>query len=102
MKEYTDIIIIKGDWTVGNHGSYPKVLSVNPNKEKSFGVSEGWGHGFGGGVFTLQDLINKKFVNVFDREESKDIFKQLMMAYRSNIDSKEFAEKLLNQINTNV
>jgi hypothetical protein len=98
MKEYTDIIIIKGDWIGGNHGSYPKVLSVNPSKEKSFGVSEGWGHGFGGGVFTLQDLIIKKFVNVFNRDESQDIYEQSMMAYRSNIDSKEFAEKTFKSV----
>ena len=97
MNTYTDIVVVKGDWQGGHHGSYPKVLSVCLDSEEPFGVSEGWGHGLGGGFFTLKDLVEKKFIEIFNREESKAVYLDVITAYRQGFDQKQLACQLIEE-----
>ncbi len=97
MNEYIDIVVIRGEWQGGHHGTHPKVLSVNPESEEPFGVSEGWGHGLGGGNFSLKDLIEKKFIEIFDTSESSGVYLELVEGYRKGSDQRALAKKLLVQ-----
>jgi hypothetical protein len=97
MNTYTDIVVIKGSWKGGQHGSYPKILSVSLDSERPFGVSEGWGHGLGGSSFTLKDLVEKKFIEIFNREESKAVYLGVITAYSLGVDQKQLASQLIKE-----
>ena|GEM_PF-6743636 len=97
MNTYTDIVVVNGDWKGGHHGSYPKVLSVCLDSERPFGVSEGWGHGLGGSSFTLKDLVEEKFSEIFNREESKAVYLEIITAYKQGVDQKQLASQLIEE-----
>ncbi len=95
MVQYFDILVIDGDWNGGHHGSYPKILSVNPDLESSFSISEGWGHGLGGASFTLKEMVDGGFVEIFNRSESQEIYDILIQANRSSKCGRKLASELL-------
>lgn len=97
MNIYTDIVVVKGDWKGGHNGSYPKVLSVCLDSERPFGVSEGWGHGLDGSFFSLKELVEKEFIEIFDREESKAVYLQVITAYKQSVDQKHLASQLIEE-----
>ena len=88
MDKFFDIVVIEGSWQGGHHGVYPKVLSVNPESEAPFWVSEGWGHGLGGGAFTLKALVAEGAIELFNRPESAAIYTKIVTAYQAGIDQR--------------
>lgn len=88
MNKQIDIVVIKGSWQGGHHGVYPKILSVNPESETPFWVSEGWGHGLGGGAFTLKALVAEGVIELFNGPESAHIYAKIVTAYQTGIDQR--------------
>ena len=92
MNPYFEIVSITGDWKGGNNSQYPKVLSVSPESDRPFIVTEGAGMGSCGASFTL---FEHGVASKFDREESSELFQLLSSAYRSDTSGEVLARELI-------
>ncbi|WP_444942766.1 hypothetical protein ACJJIK_11015 [Microbulbifer sp. ZKSA006] len=101
MNKYTDIVVIRGNWQGGHHGTHPKVLSVSPESDEPFGVSEGWGHGLGGNNFSLKELVEKEFIEIFNTKESEVVCLKIKDAYKKGVNQNILAKQLLGELGKN-
>ncbi|MEZ9524680.1 hypothetical protein [Enterovibrio norvegicus] len=61
-----------GDWNGRHNGQYPKIIEWDlEDNELPVNVSEGWGHGFGGGRFSLEDFISSEWFGWLQCPQSK-------------------------------
>ena len=95
MSKYFEIVSITGDWKGGNNSQYPKVLSLSPESDRPFVVTEGAGMGSCGASFTLFELFENGVASKFDREESSELFQLLSSAYRSGTTEEVLVRELI-------
>ncbi|MFZ3185958.1 MAG: hypothetical protein WA173_17665 [Pseudomonas sp.] len=65
---YIDI----GRWDGGHDGQYPKVIAWDlENNERPMSISEGWGHGLGGGEYSLNEFMTSEWFSRLEEPKSQ-------------------------------
>lgn len=65
------LYIDASDWSVGHNGQFPKLIEWDlDDTERPLHVSEGWGHGLGGGQFSLEAFITSEWFDWLNRPNS--------------------------------
>ncbi|OEE65874.1 hypothetical protein A1OO_08680 [Enterovibrio norvegicus FF-33] len=91
---YIDI----GDWNGGNNGQYPKIIEWDlEDNERPVNVSEGWGHGLGGGRFSLKAFISSEWFDWLQDPQSKWVKDTLTSHNAMNNDIQSIKRILSNQ-----
>ena len=99
MKQSIKVIFIKDGWGGSIHGSLPIILDIELTNEKPFGLSEGHHHAWKGGYLSLEGLFKgAKKAELFNRQETAELYNYLKECYEKNKSSREVAEHIVNNI----
>ncbi|MEL6117925.1 hypothetical protein P0Y67_22275 [Photobacterium sp. SP02] len=99
----TTVVAIIGDWNGGHHGKFPLLLEYEPaEKERPLYSSEGWGHGFSGNRFTLEDLNKYGLLDIYDQPESRWAFQILQECLKNGDSSHVAGAALLSKLQDNL
>ena len=92
------LIFIQGDWDGGHNGHYPIICELREyDKQNPISLTEGWGHGIGGGYFSFQQFLNTECTNILYKKEALWLNNAIKHVVKNSFDHKKSCEYILLQ-----
>lgn len=85
-----------GNWDGGHHGQFPKIYEWDlDDLERPIVQSDGWGHGYGGCSFSVEEFAKRNGLSKLKGIESDWAYTILKNALENNLGNVDISEKLV-------